>query len=102
MAENAGIRDGEFVRFPGWDLSGDEQAYLPNLRGNVAALKRTVLDKQGNLFLAFNTNGWIKSWAVLDFSRFIRSPGVDLYVRVEFPGFIFFQGQLKVNPNRNL
>ncbi|KAK7427290.1 hypothetical protein QQZ08_006226 [Neonectria magnoliae] len=93
MAANAGVRDGPFVRFPGWDVPQQDQAYLPRLKGNVSELKRTVLDKQGNLFLAFSTNGWIKSWAVLDFGRFVRSPGSDLYVRVEYPGWHFVQGK---------
>lgn len=92
MAANAGIRDGDFVRFRNWDVPGEDQAYFPTLRGNVAELKKTVIEKQGNLFLAFNTNGWVKSWAVLDFSKFQRSSGTDLYVRVEYPGWHFVQG----------
>ncbi|EFY85263.1 hypothetical protein MAC_08672 [Metarhizium acridum CQMa 102] len=93
MAANAGVRDGEFVKFKDWDLPGEDQAYLPNLKGNVSELKRNTLEKQGNLFLAFNTNGWIKSWAVLDYSKFERSTGSDLYVRVEYPGWYFVQGK---------
>ncbi|QPH03761.1 hypothetical protein C2857_000134 [Epichloe festucae Fl1] len=93
MAANAGIRDGDFVRFRNWDVPGEDQAYFPTLRGNVAELKKTVIEKQGNLFLAFNTNGWVKSWAVLDFSKFQRSSGTDLYVRVEYPGWHFVQGK---------
>ena len=93
MATNAGVRDGAFVKFAGWDVPGEDQAYLPSLKGNVSELKKTVLEKQGNLFLAFNTNGWIKSWAVLDFGKFVKSSTSDLYVRVEFPGWHFVQGK---------
>lgn len=93
MAANAGVRDGDFVKFAGWDLPGEDQAYLPNLKGDVEGLKKTIVEKQGNLFLAFNTNGWIKSWAVLDFNKFKKSSGSDLYVRVEYPGWHFIQGQ---------
>ncbi|XXG98066.1 hypothetical protein Hte_004384 [Hypoxylon texense] len=100
MAANAGVRDGDFVKFAGWDLPGEDQAYLPNLKGNVEGLKKTVTEKQGNLFLAFNTNGWIKSWAVLDFGKFTKSSGSDLYVRVEYPGWHFVQG--KDSPSNDL
>lgn len=92
MAQNAGIRDGDFVRFAGWDVSGADYAYLPKLQGNIAELKKVVTEKHGNAFLAFNTNGWIKSWAVLDWSKFITSPNSTLYVRVEYPGYYFAQG----------
>ena len=91
MAANAGVRDGEFVKFPGWDLPGEDQAHLPDLQGKVSELKKVALTKNGGLFLAFNTNGWFKSWAVLDFSKFVRSNS-DLYVRVEYPGWFFAQG----------
>lgn len=94
MAANAGVRDGEFVRFNGWDVPGEDYAYLPHLRGNVTQLKKTVLEKQGNMFLAFNTNGWVKSWAVLEFNRFQPSPRSTLYVRVEYPGWYFVQGRV--------
>lgn len=91
MAANAGIRDGDFVKFPGWDLPGEDQAYYPDLKGKVSDLKRILLEKQGHLFLAFNTNGSFKSLAVLDFSKFQKSDS-DLYFRVEYPGYYFVQG----------
>ncbi|WEW59599.1 hypothetical protein PRK78_005073 [Emydomyces testavorans] len=92
MAADKGVRDGEFVKFAGWDVSGNDQAHFPRLKGKVSELKKIVLDKQGHPFLAFNTNGWIKSWAVLDFDKFQRVSGSNLYVRVEYPGWYFAQG----------
>ncbi|CAI6047356.1 unnamed protein product [Clonostachys chloroleuca] len=99
MAANAGVRDGPFVKFPGWDLPGDDCAYYPDLKGKVLDLKQLVLKKQGNMFLAFNTNGEIRSWAVLDFKKFQKSAS-DLYVRVEYPGWYFVQGM--DSPDNNL
>lgn len=57
MAADAGVRDGEFVRFSGWDVPGYDVAHYPNLRDNIAALKRKVLEKQGRAFYAFNSQG---------------------------------------------
>lgn len=78
MAAGREVRDGEFVRFLGWDVIGNDQASFLNLRGNVSALKKTVLENQEREFYAFNTDGWIKSWDVLDYSKFERSAGSDL------------------------
>lgn len=93
MAANAGIRDGDFVRFPNWDAPQNDVAYYPKLKGNIAALKKIMLQKQGEAFYAFNTNGWVKSWDTLDYSKFSQSSGSDLYVRVEYPGWYFLQGE---------
>ncbi|KAI0005798.1 hypothetical protein F4779DRAFT_633209 [Xylariaceae sp. FL0662B] len=95
---NSGVRDGEFVKSSNWDLPGEDQTrqifqYFPDLKGNVSGLKEAVLDKQGNQFLAFNTTGWIKSWAILDFRNFCQVQGTDLYVRMEYPGWHFIQGK---------
>lgn len=42
------------------------------LKGNISQLKDTVLH-------AFNSNGWVKSWGVLDYDKFQRVSGCDLY-----------------------
>lgn len=86
------IRDGEFVRFPNYDVVGNDQAYYPKLEGNVSALKKVVLENEKNVFYAFNTGGWIKSWSTLNYDNFSESPGQDLYVRVEYLGWYFAQG----------
>ncbi|KAK6541136.1 hypothetical protein TWF694_008508 [Orbilia ellipsospora] len=89
----AGKRDGAFVKFSGWDVPGHDVAYYPNLSDNVDKLKDVMLNKPGHQFYAFNTKGWIKSWTNLDWSEFTWATGCDLYIRVEYPGWCFFQGQ---------
>lgn len=92
MAADSGVRDGKFVRFSGWDVPGYNQAHFPKLDGNVDALKKIVLEKQGDAFYAFNSKGWIKSWGWLDYREFRPGADSDLYVRVEYPGWYFAQG----------
>lgn len=92
MSSPPGVRDGKFVKFANIDVRLNDVAYYPNLKGNIEDLKKTVLGKQGTAFYAFNSNGWIKAWAVLDYSKFQRSDGSDLYVRVDYPGWPFVQG----------
>ncbi|KAK6347463.1 hypothetical protein TWF718_005305 [Orbilia javanica] len=89
----SGVTDGPFVKFEGWDVSGNDLAHYPDLKNNVEKLKSVLLNEPSSLYYAFNTNGWIKSWTVLDSSNFERSPGSTLYVRVQYPGWQFIQGQ---------
>ncbi|KAI0788252.1 hypothetical protein C8Q74DRAFT_1216685 [Fomes fomentarius] len=90
---HSGVRDGAFVRFAGCDVPNHDVAYLPGLKGKVDQLKDAALKHVGHPVYAFNTLGWFKAWSVLDYSEFKPSPNCDLYVRVEYPGWQFFQNQ---------
>ncbi|KAI0788255.1 hypothetical protein C8Q74DRAFT_1367009 [Fomes fomentarius] len=89
----SGVRDGAFVRFSGHDVPTHDVVYLPELEGKVDELKDAALNHVGHLVYAFNTLGWFKAWSVLDYSQFKPNPNCDLYVRVEYPGWQFFQNQ---------
>ena len=90
-----GVVDGPFIKFEGWDLPGHDVARHPQL--DVDKLKTVVLEKHGFQYYAFNTQGWIKSLAVIGPSQFASAPGSTLYIRVQFPGWDFIQG--KNGPN---
>lgn len=91
MSYPTGTRDGAFIKFEGWDVLGEDIGqYLTNLVGGTrtTALKDACL-QYGAQFFAFNTNGWCKSWTRTP-SRFVRAPGSTLYIRVEYPGWVFY------------
>ncbi|KAI0788254.1 hypothetical protein C8Q74DRAFT_1216687 [Fomes fomentarius] len=81
----SGVQDGAFVRFSGYDVSGHDVAYLPELQGNIDGLKEAAIQNIGHAIYAFNTNGWFKAWSVLDYNEFQPSLNCNLYVRVEYP-----------------
>ena len=86
------VRDGEFVRFDGWDVPGDDVGnFFANLSGDdkIKALKKATL-RAGSTFFAFNTGGWCKTWTNIHPSKFTKSPDSSLYVRVVYPGWTFF------------
>jgi len=90
-----GVRDGDFVKFEGWDIPGNDIGnYYKDRSGaaKVAALKAATL-QYGSRFFAFNSNGWCKSWSKLDAKMFVRANGATLYIRVEYPGWHFVPGE---------
>jgi hypothetical protein len=90
----AGVRDGPFVRFDGWDVPGhDVGQYFKDLSGQakVNALKAATL-RYGCPFFAFNSNGWSKTWTKLDPSMFVQA-NASLYIRVDYPGWVFYPGE---------
>lgn len=89
----SGVADGPFVKFEGWDVPGNDVAYYPDLKNNVDKLKDIILNKPGSLYCAFNTHGWMKSWTVLDWSKFQQKTDITLYVLVQYPGWQFVQGE---------
>lgn len=94
MAEKAGVRDHEFVRFPNWDVNKhDVGGRRDDLAGKVRESKQFVLSDAGKGIYAFNTNGYFKYWDDLDYGKFTKAKGHDLYVRVEYPGWYFVQGK---------
>lgn len=95
MSYPPAVRDGPFVRFDGWDVPGNDIGqYFKDLTGDAktAALKGATLE-YGARFFAFNSNGWCKSWTTIDPSKFVRASGSSLYVRVEYPGWVFYPGK---------
>ena len=92
MSYPAGTRDGAFIKIEGWDLPGhDVGQYLTELTeaARTTALKDTCL-QYGARFFAFNTYGWCKSWTKIHPSKFVRMLGCTLYIRVEYPGWVFY------------
>jgi hypothetical protein len=90
-----GVRDGAFVKFEGWDIPGhDVGQFFKNLSGDakINALKKATL-QYGSTFFAFNTNGWSKAWLDLTPSSWVPAPGSTLWIRVEYPGWVFFPGK---------
>jgi hypothetical protein len=93
----AGVRDGHFVKFDGWDVPGNDVGqYYQNLSGQakIDALKKSALE-YGARYFAFNSNGWSKTWAKLDPSMFVQA-NATLYIRVQYPGWVFYPGKLTV------
>ena len=93
MSGPPGEVDGPFIFFRDYDLPGNDAAYYPNLKGDVDGLKAIVLKNPGSLFCGFNTNGWIKASALLDYSKLVPSKGSTFYRRVQYPGWTFVQGE---------
>ena len=91
--------DGPFVIFRDYDLPGNDAAYYPKLKGNVNALKNMVLEDPDSLFCGFNTNGWIKSCIRFDYSMLVPSRGSSFYIRVQYPGWHFIQGEWPISKN---
>lgn len=89
---SGGIRNGAFVVFKNWDMPMHDIAYYPKLAGQLDDLKYVALSSPGALITAFNTKGWMKSCSFHDPSKWVASPGCDLYLRVEYPGWYFIQG----------
>jgi len=90
------VRDGDFVRFDGWDIpQHDVGHYFQNLSATarVAKLKEES-GYYGARYFAFNTGGWAKSWTKIDPSMFVRANGSSLYIRVEFSGWTFYPRKL--------
>lgn len=93
MAIPTGVRDGIFVKFEGWDLTDNNVAYYERYKENsVPRLKELVTKRRTAEFYAFNSLGYIKSLPLIEASTFTHRPGCDLYIRVEYPGWIFHQG----------
>ncbi|KAF9515721.1 hypothetical protein BS47DRAFT_742153 [Hydnum rufescens UP504] len=93
MALPRGVRDGPFLKFVGWDVPGDNVGqYFQDLNGQakVDALKAASL-RYRTQFFAFNSNGWAKSWTKIDRTAFVKANST-LYIRVEFPGWIYHPG----------
>jgi len=88
-----GTRDGQFVVFKNWDLPTHNIAYYPKLANKLDGLKNVALSSPGALITAFTTKGWMKTCSTQDFSEWVPSPGTDIYVRVEYPGWYFIQGK---------
>ena len=91
MSYPKGVPDGAFVRFDGWDVPGNDVGqYFTNMdsRARLAALKSAAVE-YGARFFAFNTNGWAKCWATIDPKMFVQAKGCSLYIRVEYPGWVF-------------
>jgi len=89
-----GVRDGDFVRFDGWDVPGNDVGqYYQNLSGQakIDALKAAAL-QYGAPFFAFNSNGWSKYWSKLQPSSFVKA-NATLYIRVTYPGWDFYPGK---------
>ena len=96
MSYPPGVRDGDFVRFDGWDVPGNDVGqYFKDLDANsrIARLK-DASGYYGATFFAFNTNGWAKSWTKIDPSKFVKANGSSLYIRVEFSGWTFYPRKL--------
>jgi len=92
MAYPSGVYDGAFIRFDGWDVLGNDVGrYFTDLgaAARVRRLKGTALE-YGASFFAFNTNGWAKYWDIIDPSKFVQAPGSSLWIRVEYPGWVFY------------
>ena len=90
----AGVREGEFVKFEGWDVPGNDIGqFFTNVSGDskITALKKATL-RYGSTFFAFNSNGWCKTWSQIDPSKFVRA-NATLYIRVEYPGWVFYPGE---------
>ena len=89
-----GVRDGDFVKFEGWDVPGNDVGlYFKDMTGaaKVEALKAATL-QYGSRFFAFNSNGWCKTWDKLDASSWVRA-NATMYIRVEYPGWVFYPGE---------
>lgn len=95
-----GARDGTFVVFKGWDIpsvdpliSSYNIAYYPSLSGKIADLKNKALGTIGDLVNAFTSTGYLKVCPARDWQSWKSTPGTDLYIRVEYPGWVFVPGQ---------
>ncbi|QPH11442.1 hypothetical protein C2857_003197 [Epichloe festucae Fl1] len=93
MAIPIGVRDGIFVKFKGWDLPDNNVAYYERYKQNIPRLKELVTKRPTAEFYSFNSLGYIKSLSLIETSTFTQRPDCDLYIRVEYPGWIFYQGQ---------
>jgi len=96
MSYPTSVRDGDFVRFDGWDVPGNDLGqYFKDLNASsrVARLKEES-GYYGAQFFAFTTDGWAKSWTNIDPSKFVKLNGSSLYIRVEFPGWKFYPRKL--------
>ena len=92
MSYPAGVRDGPFIRYDDWDITGNDIGqYFANLSvdARLAALKQSCLE-YGSRFFAFTDKGWAKSWASIGPASFVQVPGATLYIRVEYPGWSFY------------
>jgi hypothetical protein len=89
-----GVRDGPFIKFEGWDVPGNDVGqYFKDLNGQakIDALKAATL-RYGSRFFAFNSNGWSKTWTKIDSKAFVKA-NATLYIRVEFPGWVYHPGK---------
>lgn len=93
MPVPAGVRDGAFIKFEGWDIPGSDVAHYQKYDGNIQKLKDVVTENPVSVFYAFNSRGWIKSLPFIDASYFKKDSGYDTYVRVEFAGWLFYAGE---------
>ena len=96
MPYPTGVRDGDFVRFDGWDVPGYNVGQYftgPDAANRVAKLKEAS-GYYGAQFFAFNTGGWAKSWTTIDPSNFVKANHSSLYIRVEFSGWTFYPRKL--------
>ena len=96
MSYPAGIRDGPFIRFDGWDVPGNDVGqYFKDLGADarIAKLKEASVE-YGSPFFAFNTNGWSKSWDTISPSKFVNASNSSLWIRVDYPGWVFYPRKL--------
>ncbi|KAF9509949.1 hypothetical protein BS47DRAFT_1348502 [Hydnum rufescens UP504] len=94
MSSPQGVRDGPFIKFEGWDIPHhDVGQYFKDLTGDakINALKAATL-AYGSHFFAFNNDGWGKYWKQFRTQQFVREPNRTIYIRVEFPGWVFHPG----------
>lgn len=93
MSIPAGIREGNLVKFEGWDLPGNDVAYYPQFDEKVEQLKDIVDKRQLSSFYALNSRGWIKSFPFIQGSDFKKDSGYDVYVKVVYPGWKWYPGE---------
>ncbi|KAJ3557903.1 hypothetical protein NM688_g1217 [Phlebia brevispora] len=84
--------DDSFVILKDVDIPGYDIAHYPQAANNPSKLKDIALQKTGSLITAFNTDGWMKTCDPRRMDLWTRSPGRNLYVRVQFTGWNFSQG----------
>ncbi|KAI0972086.1 hypothetical protein F4678DRAFT_479067 [Xylaria arbuscula] len=93
MSVPSGTREGSFIKFEAWDLPGNDVAYYKKYDDNIQELKEVIEKNPKTLFYAFNKRGWFKSLPYIDGSKFKKDAGYDTYVRVDYPGWVFFPGK---------
>lgn len=94
MSFPSGTRDGDFIKFEGWDLPGNDVAYYEKYDSKIQDLKGIITENRDSAFYAFNNRGWIKSLPRVDGSSFKKDAGYDVYVRVDYPGWVFYPGSI--------
>ena len=92
IRSGGGAFDDDFYRVDDADIIGNDVVYYPKLKGNISALKSLVENQIGNLFVGFNSAGYIKSWTGTQ--TLTSTPGISFYYRTSYPGWVFMSRKL--------